>query len=323
MATPLTGEANDVRMQTHGAGFADRGSAFSGSNQPETPGGNIVTAYARSITMSIMLTENQYGKSRVRLVKVERHGARHNLIDLNVDVQLTGEFAASYVDGDNRNVVPTDTMKNTVYALARRQPLGQIEEFAQRLCEHFLSRYEQVSAALIAISQVSWQRFHDHAFLHGGEARRTAVVRQDRASMSIRSGIDNLIVLKTTGSAFSGFVHDEYTTLKETRDRIFGTAVKADWSANDDSYAVNGRAVRETILQVFAERASEGVQHTLYAMGEAVLDRVAAISEIHLAMPNRHCLLVDLSPFGMDNPNEVFLPIDEPHGLIEGTLRRR
>src|SRR5439155_2879709 len=132
--------------------------------------------------------------------------------------------------------------------------------------------------AMIAISQTNWQRYHDHSFVHGGDERRTAVVRQDRTTTSIRSGIDNLIVLKTTGSAFAGYIQDEYTTLKETRDRIFGTAVKAEWTAKDDSYAVNWQAVRDTILQIFAEHASEGVQHTLYAIGEAILDRVAAIS---------------------------------------------
>jgi urate oxidase len=273
--------------------------------------------------MSIVLAANRYGKSRVRLVKVERHGARHNLTDLNVDIQLTGDFAASYLEGDNSRVLPTDTMKNTVYALAGQQPIGQIEEFGLRLADHFLSRNPQVSAAWIAISQTNWQRFHDHAFLHAGDERRTAVVHQDRGATSILSGIDNLVILKTTGSAFRGYIHDEYTTLKETRDRIFGTAVKAEWTAGGESYSLNWQAVRETILRIFAEHASEGVQHTLYAVGEAILDRVAAISEIRLVMPNRHCLLVDLSPLGQDNPNEVFLPIDEPHGLIEATLRRQ
>jgi len=272
--------------------------------------------------MSIVLAANQYGKSRVRLVKVERNGARHNLTDLNVDIQLRGDFAASYLQGDNRNVLPTDTMKNTVYALAGQHAMGQIEEFGLRLADHFLSRNPQVSAASIAISQNNWQRFHDHAFLRGGEERRTAVVHQDRATTTIRSGIDNLVILKTAGSAFTGYIRDQYTTLKETRDRIFGTAVQAEWIAQDQSYAVNRKAVRETILQIFAEHASEGVQHTIYAIGEAILDRVEAISEIRLVMPNRHCLLVDLSPFDQENPNEVFQPIDEPHGLIEATIRR-
>jgi urate oxidase len=280
--------------------------------------------------MSTVLTANHYGKSRVRLVKVERHGSRHDLTDLNVDIQLRGDFAASYEQGDNRQVLPTDTMKNTVYALAHRQPIGEIEEFGLRLADHFVNRNAQVSGARIAISQTGWARIpvggraHDHAFLQGGAERRTAVVDRDRSGAKVRSGISDLIILKTTGSAFEGFIHDEFTTLKETKDRIFGTAVRSDWSyrGDDPSYGVWWQAVRETILETFACHESLGVQHTLHAMGEAILDRVEAIDEIHIAMPNRHCLLVDLSPFGMDNPNEIFLPIDEPHGLIEATLTR-
>jgi urate oxidase len=280
--------------------------------------------------MSIILTENHYGKSRVRLVKVERHGARHELKDLNVDIQLRGDFAASYEQGDNRLVLPTDTMKNTVYALARRQPVGEIEEFGLRLSDHFLGRSPHVTGARITISQTGWKRVHvggrphDHTFLQAGDERRTAVVDHDRAGATVRSGISNLVILKTTGSGFEGYIHDEYTTLKETKDRIFGTAVKADWMCRgaDTSYGTIWQAVRETILETFACHESLGVQHTLHAMGEAILDRVDAIDEIHIAMPNRHCLLVDLAPFGLDNPNEVFLPIDEPHGLIEATMRR-
>ena len=165
---------------------------------------------------------------------------------------------------------------------------------------------------------------HDHSFLRCGDERRTAVVERDRSGSKVRSGINDLIILKTTGSAFEGYIHDEYTTLKETKERIFGTAVTADWTyrSPDPSYGTYWHSVRETILEVFAGHESLGVQHTLYAIGEAILDRVDAISEIHIAMPNRHCLLVDLSSFGMENPNEVFLPIDEPHGLIEATLTR-
>jgi len=280
--------------------------------------------------MSIVLTENHYGKSRVRLVKVERHGDRHHLTDLNIDIQLRGDFAASYEQGDNRLVLPTDTMKNTVYTLARREPIEQIEEFGLRLADHFISRNAQVSAARIWISQAGWERIavggraHDHAFIQGGAERRTAVVDRGRSSVKVRSGISDLIVLKTTGSGFSGFVRDEYTTLRETQERIFGTAVKADWSyrGDENSYGTYWSAVRSAILETFAGHESLGVQHTLYAIGEAVLDRVEAIEDVHIAMPNRHCLLVDLAPFGMENPNEVFLPIDEPHGLIEATMRR-
>src|SRR5579883_889111 len=186
--------------------------------------------------MSIVLTENRYGKSRVRLVKVERNGSRHELTDLNVDIQLQGDFAASYEQGDNTLVLPTDTMKNTVYALARQQPLGEIEEFGLRLAGHFLTRNSHVSGARIHIAQSGWKRIsvggrpHEHSFLHAGDERRTAVVDVDRSGAKVRSGIRDLVILKTTGSAFEGYIRDEYTTLKPTKDRIFGTAVKAEWT---------------------------------------------------------------------------------------------
>jgi len=280
--------------------------------------------------MPIVIAENQYGKSRVRLVKVERHGSRHDLSDLNVNILLSGDFTAAYAEGDNSLVLPTDTMKNTVYALARRQELGEIEEFGLRLADHFLCRNAHVARARISIAQSNWKRIHvggrahDHAFLHCGDERRTAVVEQDRQGAKVTSGLRDLVVLKTANSAFEGYIRDEYTTLKEARDRLFGTAVKAEWTylGTEPGYGTCWHAVRETILEIFAGHESLGVQHTLYAMGEAILDRVDAIGTIHISMPNRHCLPVDLAPFGMDNPNEVFVPVDEPHGLIEATLTR-
>ena len=280
--------------------------------------------------MPPVLSENRYGKSRVRLMKVERDGPRHDLKDLSVQVQLSGDFAAAYVKGDNRKVLPTDTMKNTVYALARQQPLGEIEEFGQRLADHFVSRNAHVSWARIIISQNGWRRIqvdgeeHAHSFILAGEDRRTAVIHQDRASVTVTSGIADLMVLKTSQSAFEGFVHDEYTTLKDSRDRLLSTALRAEWTyapgAHD--YGELWRTARKTILEVFAGHDSLGVQHTLYAIGEAVLARIPAVTRIELSLPNRHCLLVDLTPFGLDNPNEVFMPTDEPHGVIEAVLTR-
>jgi len=279
---------------------------------------------------SIRLTDNRYGKSRVRLVKVERHATRNDIKDLSVDIQLTGDFEASYTTGDNRLVIPTDTMKNTVYALARKAPIGEIEEFALRIAEHFLQRHAHVAGARIDISENLWRRIerdgrtHADSFQLWGPERRTAAVHRDRERTAIEAGIADLVVLKTKNSAFEGFLRDEYTTLRETNDRLFGTAVKAEWSYNATSLKFGDlwNGTRETLLEIFASHDSRGVQHTLSAMGEAVLERFPAVSEIHLSMPNRHCLLVDLSPFQLDNPNEVFVPTDEPHGLIEATLTR-
>jgi urate oxidase len=280
--------------------------------------------------MSAMLTENRYGKSRVRLIKVERQGSRHEMNDLNVDIQLSGDFSAAYLEGDNRKVLPTDTMKNTVYALAREQPLGEIEEFGQRLAEHFLCRNAHVSWVRIAISQGAWSRIrvdgheHDHAFIRAGEESRTSVVERDRSGVKVKAGVADLIVLKTTRSAFEDFLHDEYTTLKDSRDRLLGTAVRAEWTYKPGAreYGNLWRTARATILEVFADHDSRSVQHTLYAIGEAVIERVPEVNRIELSMPNRHCLWVDLARFGLDNPNEVFVPTEEPHGLIEAVLTR-
>ncbi len=252
--------------------------------------------------MAVQLAANRYGKSRVRLVKVERRGARHHVTDLCVNILLYGEFGESYADGDNRRVLPTDTMKNTVYALARQKALGSIEEFGLRLADHFLARNEHVSRMRIAISENLWRRIasdgreHDSAFQRGAE-RRTALVDGTRGHQRVKAGIADLIVLKTSQSAFEGFIHDEYTTLKETHDRLLSTAIKAEWTYKNAGQQFDElwQAVRQTLLAVFAAHDSKGVQHTLYAMGEAVLEQFDAIEEIRLSMPNRHHLLVDLT----------------------------
>lgn len=280
--------------------------------------------------MATTVLENHYGKSSVRLVKVERNGAQHSVRDLTLDIQLSGEFAAAYRDGDNRLILPTDTMKNTVYAFARRQTLGEIEEFGKRLAAHFLERNPPVSEAKIRVSEAGWNGIriggqdYQHAFLRHAEERRIAVIHGGRAGLSVIAGIANLVVLKTSGSAFEGYLHDEYTTLNEARDRLLSTAVKAEWTyeAGASDYGVMWRRVRETILEVFAGHHSLSVQHTLYAIGETVLNRIPEITRIELSLPNRHCLLVDLAPFGLDNPNEVFVPAAEPYGVIQAVLTR-
>jgi urate oxidase len=280
--------------------------------------------------MAVVLSSNRYGKSRVRLVKVERHGTRHDLKELNVEILLQGEFEDCYTTGDNACVVPTDTMKNTVYALARQESLGEIEEFGQRLATHFLTRHSHVERAQISISEGIWKRIitngreHEHSFIGGTTEQRTTRIEQTRDGVSVRSGLTDLVILKTTKSGFEGYIHDEYTTLKETKDRIFGTSVTAEWAyrGQDISYHALWQGIRQTLLDVFSAHDSLGVQHSLYAMGELVLEQFPEVVEIRLTMPNRHCLLVDLSPFGLTNPNEVFVPTDEPHGLIEAVLTR-
>jgi urate oxidase len=279
---------------------------------------------------SIELKDYSYGKSSVRLVKVERCGYRHNVKDINVDIQLFGAFEDAYREGDNRLLLPTDSMKNTVYAFARREPIGEIEEFGLHLADHFLSCHSHLSRAHITISENIWRRIEcngaprAHAFQLSNQEGHATIIDRNRIKTSIKAIITDLVVLKTTRSAFENFLRDEYTTLKEAHDRLLWTTVRAEWSYRNklQSFGELWKGVRTTLLDVFAIHDSRSVQHTLCAMGEAVLQQFDSIDEIRLSMPNQHCLLVDLSPFNLDNPNEVFMPIDEPSGLIEATLAR-
>jgi urate oxidase len=274
------------------------------------------------------LTWNRYGKSRIRLVKVRRSRDPHELVDLTIDIQLEGAFDAVYVAGDNGPCLATDTMKNTVYAMARQHPIDQVETFGSALADHFLAK-PLVSRVRISIIEQPWGRLssagqpHPHAFVQAGAEHWTAVVTRDEDGTTIASGLANLVVLKTTDSAFSGFPRDEYTTLADTSDRIMATSINAVWTYASATPDFSARArVRRALVETFAAHVSRSVQHTLYAMGEAALAASADVATITLTLPNRHHLLVDLTPFGLDNPNEIFVATDQPYGLIEATIRR-
>lgn len=281
--------------------------------------------------MDIALAHHRYGKSRVRLVKLTRTAARHEIVELTVSILLEGEFEAAHTEGDNSLVLPTDTMKNTVYALAHDQPIDAIEPFALRLGEHFLAGHESVSAAEVSIAATSWNRLesggraHPSAFERGSDERATCRVRVSRGGVAFESGIDGLVIMKTSNSGFEGFRVDDLTTLAPTDDRILATSLTAIWNHASpcEDWVGSRERVRKVLVETFADHESRSVQQTLYAMAEAVLAADCRIARLHMTMPNKHCLLVDLSRFGRQNRNEIFLPIDEPHGLIEASLERR
>ena len=280
----------------------------------------------------IELAENRYGKSRVRLMKVTRSAGVHDLFDWTVEVLLRGDFAAAHKEGDNSRILATDTMKNTVYSLARRSSARSMEEFAKELIDFLLERNAQVDSAEVSIRSALWKRLSvdgspdPTTFMRGSaEEQTTRAERAQGGRFRVTSGLDHLAVLKTANSGFSGFIRDELTTLPETDDRLLGTAMRSSWvyGREPEDFGAVRNNIRETMLRTFALHKSRSVQETMYAMGEAALNAVSAIDEIELAMPNKHCLLVDLSRFGQDNPNEIFVPTDEPHGYIEARLRRR
>jgi urate oxidase len=277
-----------------------------------------------------MLVHAAYGKSRVRLVKVTRHGDRDDLADLTVAIRFEGDFEAEFVTGDNRDVLPTDTMKNTVYALAAENPVHDPEAFGLLLARHFRERHPRLDRVRIDLTSHQWTRIargerqDPHAFVREAAGARTVAVTVDRNAETLEAGIRDLLVLKSARSAFAGFLRDEYTTLPEAKDRLFATALTATWRYEtvDVAFAASWHAVRRTLLDTFAEHDSLSVQHTMYAMGRQVLENCRDVASIHLVMPNKHHLPVDVSRFGAENRNEIFVATEEPHGLIEATLSR-
>ena len=280
----------------------------------------------------IRLAENRYGKSRVRLVRVKRHPERHDFHEWTIDVLLEGDFESCFVDGDNSKILPTDTMKNTVYSLARNSSAQCMEQFGQELTAFLMGRNPQVASVQVKIAEKAWDHLttggnpHPTTFvLSSAEVQTTEISQKRDTKVSISSGLENLLILKTAGSGFIGFIKDSLTTLPEATDRLLGTSLRANWKYASPSvnFPSLRSKIRESLLETFANHHSKSVQHTLYAMGEAVLERILEIEDIELTMPNIHCLLVDLSRFGQDNPNEIFVPVDEPHGYIEARVCRR
>jgi urate oxidase len=280
--------------------------------------------------MSIVLSQARYGKAEVRLVKVSRRADGHDLRDLTVGVGLEGDFDAAYVEGDNAGLLATDTMRNVVYALAKEHPFDDIETFGGQLVEHFLAAGPGVTSARVHIVEHPWARLevrgrlHDHAFQRGSGGNRVATVVGEGGEREIEAGIDDLLVLKTTGSGWEGFLRDRYTTLEETSDRILATIITARWSyrGRDIEFGRVWREVRRTILEAFSDHYSPSVQFTLHHMGKAVLDARPEVERISFSLPNKHHLLYDLGRFGLENENEIFHATNEPYGLIEGTVER-
>ena len=278
--------------------------------------------------MAVRLGHNQYGKAETRLVRVTRDGGRHQLEDLNVSVTLSGDLDATHLTGDNANVVPTDTQKNTVYAFAKQAPVGEVEEFGLRLARHFVDDFAPITRARVQLEEYPWARIevdgapHPHAFVRAGGGRRTATVVAEAGRAWVVSGLTDLVVLKTTGSEFTGYPRDRYTTLPETRDRILATAVTARWRHRtlEVDWAGSFAETRRLLLERFAATHSLSLQQTLYAMAAAAIEGRPELVEVRVSMPNKHPLLVDLSPFGLDNDNEVFHADDRPYGLIEAAV---
>jgi urate oxidase len=284
--------------------------------------------------MGIVLGPNQYGKAENRVVRIYRDTPRHQIRDLNVSSALRGDFSDAHISGDQSRVLPTDTQKNTIYAYAKRVDIGEIEQFALTLGRHFVDDVEPVNGARVEIEEYAWDRIrvdgheHDHSFVRKGSEVRTTVATIEGKGKGqqacVISGLKDLVLLKSTGSEFWGYLRDDYTTLKETHDRVMATSLLSRWryQTDDVDWAKAYSDIRRIMLERFATVHSLALQQTLYEIGKSVLESHAEVAEIRLSAPNKHHFVVDLSPFGLDNPNEVFHADDRPYGLIQASVIR-
>lgn len=280
--------------------------------------------------MGIVLGDNQYGKAETRVVRIYRDRPRHEIRDINVSTALRGDFTDAHQTGDQARVLPTDTQKNTAFAFAKQKGVGEIEDFALDLGRHFVDDIAPVEGARIEIDEYAWDRIvvdhseHDHAWTRRAAETRTTIVTVQADQAWVVSGLKDLTLLKSTGSEFSGFLEDEYTTLAETHDRVLATSLTARWRyiGTDLPWRATYDDVRRILVEQFAQVHSLALQQTLWEMGRAVLEAHSQVAEIKLSAPNKHHFLVDLTPFGLDNPGEVFHAADRPYGLIECTVAR-
>lgn len=301
--------------------------------------------------MSIQIAEANHGKARVRLVKVKRVNDVHSVKQLTVMVLLDAPAAQADIafrTGDNSPIVPTDTVKNTVLTLSKKNSFDSIEEFGQIVAKHFLVRHpDVVERVRVTIHEEQWVPFevrnsrgvvqaHKHAFYSPNTKTRFTKVdgRSSRGGplqIRVTSGVEGFKILKTTRTAFVGFKKDEYTTLPEATDRLLGTVLFAEWEYDSShpiaSYEGMAAEIERIMIQAFTGPADTGVhspsvQKTMYDMASEVLSRVPAVLDMHMSMPNVHNLPLDLSRYGVPVNTDVLVPTDEPHGMIEARLTR-
>jgi urate oxidase len=279
--------------------------------------------------MGIVLGANSYGKAGNHLFKVVRGGDRHEVRDYRVDVALTGDYEAVHTRGDNTGAMATDTMRNTVYAVASQNAFDSPERYGLALVDYLLTQ-PRVHGARASIVEQRWDRIvvdgrpHEHAFTKAAGGKHTAVVTGEGDRRSVGAGVDDLHVLKTTNSGWSNFLEGGYRTLKDTDDRILATSITASWDYREPSGDFNAwwDGVHEQIGRTFTDHFSPSVQNTIWRTGQAILERFEQIERISFTLPNKHHLLYDLAPFGIDNDREIYWVTVEPYGRIEATIQR-
>ena len=276
------------------------------------------------------LLQKTYGKDGVRVMRIDRKPDRHEVHELTVRAMVTGRFDGAFTEADNSTSVATDTVKNVINIVARENLSAGNEIFCAAVAKKLLDTYPDVDGATVTAHETKWSRLvvdgkpHTHSFLLDSNGKPFAKVVASRTGMTTESGISGFTFLKSTESGWEHYIHDQFTTIPETHDRMAATAMEASWrwSSAPSSYEAANATILSELLKVFATTYSYSVQDSLYRMGTAALAAVPEMSDISMACPNKHYLLINLSSFGLENANQVFTATDDPHGQIECTVGR-
>jgi len=280
--------------------------------------------------MAAVVGANRYGKASVRLLKVLKGNPQHSIVNYTVQCLLEGDFAESFSHGDNSKVVPTDTTKNTIYCLAKKD-FSSPEEYALMLANHLLDMYPQVHKVVVDVAETLWKRMlingkeHDFSFEKPGSPERRVHLEKTRKSTILQGGIANYVVLKTTDSGFEGFHRCKYTVLPEMTDRILATSVTSSWeysTVDGVDFTATYHGIQRIIAEKFATEYSKSVQATLWMIAASAISEFQHIEKIKFSLPNLHHWEIDTSRFGLDNNHDIFVAVDEPRGLIEAEIKR-
>jgi urate oxidase len=276
------------------------------------------------------LSHHSYGASRIRLLRVTRRGDRHDLRDLTVAVTVEGEVAEAFTQGDNELLLPADTLRNTVNAVARDESLGELEDLGLALADQFMESQPQFTRVRIDLSEQPWTRLpvagraQGQAFTASNGERRTASVTSNGTRRAVVAGLQDFAIMKTSGAAFEGYLADRFTTLEAASDRVLAVSADSRWTYLHDEITFGPfyEGVRQLLIEAFVRQPSRSAEHTAHAMADVVLSSYADIGEVTVRLRQRSLPLVELAAFGLDNPRVLFRPEEAPELTAEVTLSR-
>jgi len=276
------------------------------------------------------LGASSQGESRLRMLRIVRRGDRHDARDLTVSIRFEGDFTTAYLEGRSSGIIPGETLKTFVYKTAREHAGAEIEVLGLALCRRVLETHRQVSRVRIEIAEQPWTRMdvgakpQGQAFLLGGPEQRTVAVTSNGTKTAVVSGIDQLVLMRTSGFLPRRPAPRADDGLDDAVQALLVGGLTAKWTYTnaDVTFGPYRQGVRAAITETFAMHAARSVQHTLYAIADVVLATYEEILDVTLAMHERPYRPADLFSADLENPDELFVAAEEPLGVVEVTVER-